>query len=64
METTIEIDNYNKYPVGGHEWEVNKETKTIQYKLYTLTKGMFFGHEEIIYFNRNDLLNLFSDFEK
>jgi hypothetical protein len=33
METTIEIDNFNKYPVGGHEWEVRKETKTIQYKL-------------------------------
>lgn len=55
LDTCLEIDRYNRYPLKHDEWEVKKETKRYTYKLPECRAGQFFGHEELIYdlANRN-----------
>jgi len=47
MQTVIEVDEYYRIPFGTNEWQVQKTTKQIQYKLRELGRGDMFGHEEI-----------------
>lgn len=48
LETTIEIDNYEKHPIKKMEWEVTKQVRQFTYKLSQVDKGSGFGHEEIL----------------
>ena len=48
METCLEIDRYNRFPLQHDKWEVRKETKTYRYKLQTVRSGQCFGQEEIL----------------
>ena len=48
METSIEIDNYFRFPVDRQKWQVRKTTRQICYRLQELKKGAIFGHEEIL----------------
>lgn len=47
-ESNIEIDQYKKYPVGIHEWNVIKTTRKICYRVHDYQTGAMFGHEEIL----------------
>lgn len=48
LDTCLEIDRYNRYPLKHDEWEVKKETKRYTYKLPNVKAGQFFGHEELL----------------
>lgn len=48
METIIEIDDYNRYPIGIKTWEVVKTTQLIKYKVEELHERDIFGHQEIL----------------
>eukprot|EP00347_Sterkiella_histriomuscorum_P006891 403351043 len=48
VETIIDIDEYNRYPVDIKTWEIVKKTKRIRYKIQELGKAQIFGHNEMI----------------
>jgi CRP-like cAMP-binding protein len=48
LDTSIEINKYERYPIAHDEWEIRKEIKHIIYKLKCIKRGKFFGQEEVI----------------
>lgn len=47
-ETIFDSQSTIKYPFDKHSWKIEQTTKTIQYKVRDLTKGDYFGSEEIL----------------
>ena len=39
VDTVIEVDEYNRYPIGPQKWEIVKTTKKIRYKVKELGKS-------------------------
>ncbi|CDW71420.1 UNKNOWN [Stylonychia lemnae] len=48
VETVIDIDEYNRYPIDIKTWEIVKKTKRFRYKIQELGKASIFGHNELI----------------
>ena len=48
IETIIEIEEYNKFPVGNKSWEIMKTVKRLQYRLKEIKAGTMFGYEEML----------------
>jgi len=48
VETIIDIDEYNRYPIDIKTWEIVKTTKRIRYKIEELGKAQIFGHNELV----------------
>ena len=48
METVLEIDNYFRFPIDSHSWEIRKNSREVLYKLQSLWCGRIFGHEELL----------------
>lgn len=48
IETEVEIDEYNRYPIGAKEWEIVRTVKTISYKVREIGPGEIFGIEELL----------------
>jgi CRP-like cAMP-binding protein len=48
VETIIEIESFYRFPIDKRRWEMRKVTHKIQYKIHEVSKGGFFGHEEIL----------------
>lgn len=47
VETSVDIQKENKWPVGTKEWKIKKTIRTVLYKI-TLEVGSWFGEIEII----------------
>ena len=47
IETVIEYETNIKFPIDAKSWEIKRTTKTLIYKIRTLKKGDYFGHEEV-----------------
>lgn len=53
-DTIIEHDSAVKFPCDTNSWEIDLTTKTILYNLRTISKGDYFGHEEILNYHKLD----------
>lgn len=48
QETTIESETNLKYPKNTKSWEIQRQTKTMQYHIRDLSSTHYFGHEELL----------------
>ena len=44
LETIIEVEDFNKYPIGFKKWEILKTKRQLLYKITDLKPGAIFGH--------------------
>jgi len=43
VETRIEVDEYNRFPIGPSNWEIVKTNRVYRVNLRRLGVGSFFG---------------------
>ena len=48
MEVIIEVEQYQKHPIGRKKWELTTTVRKFIYRVRTLEAGDIFGHEELI----------------
>ena len=48
MEVLIEVELYQKHPIGCKKWELTTTVWKFIYRVRTLEEGDIFGHEELI----------------
>ena len=48
METIMEMDEFNTYPIEAQKWEIAKTSRKLVYLVKKLQIGDVFGYEEMI----------------
>lgn len=48
MESQVDIEHTNKYPVGLNEWETRNTCQTIEFQVRKFSTGEVFGHQELV----------------
>ena len=48
METEVDIEEINRFPLGDSRWEVNKTVRRVKYEIRQILPNEIFGHQELI----------------